>query len=299
MATRAARAAAGDKAAAGFGCGLSSRCVLLTLAALCVLGFGVLLLGATRARARYSPFHRHPAAAAAAASAAASSSGDGGIHLPVVQPVRASLLAAVGSAAAAGARPTAASSPTHAPAPAPSPASAAARRASIAQSLASSAQRVAAMQAQVAAVRVNGATVVPPAAASAASSASAASLSPTGHADAVKLAAVRGAIKHAWDGYAARCFGQDELNAVTGACENWLNQGNTLIDSLDTLWIAGLKDEFKRARDWVAAQASTVFSRAVSVSFFESTIRVLGGLLSAYHLRCARDEQSECNKSAP
>jgi mannosyl-oligosaccharide alpha-1,2-mannosidase len=50
------------------------------------------------------------------------------------------------------------------------------------------------------------------------------------------------------------------------------------------LWISGLRSEFKQARDWVASNAAAVFSRPVQVSFFESTIRVLGGLLAAFHL---------------
>jgi len=40
--------------------------------------------------------------------------------------------------------------------------------------------------------------------------------------------------------------------------------------------------EFQIARDWVAHNLS--FTRDAYVSTFEITIRVLGGLLSAYHL---------------
>lgn len=40
--------------------------------------------------------------------------------------------------------------------------------------------------------------------------------------------------------------------------------------------------EFRIARDWVARNLS--FTRDAYVSTFEITIRVLGGLLSAYHL---------------
>lgn len=44
----------------------------------------------------------------------------------------------------------------------------------------------------------------------------------------------------------------------------------------------GMKDEFKEARDWVAN--SLTFKHAGTVSVFETTIRELGGLLSAYDL---------------
>jgi hypothetical protein len=44
----------------------------------------------------------------------------------------------------------------------------------------------------------------------------------------------------------------------------------------------GMKDEFKEARDWV--ENSLTFKHAGTVSVFETTIRELGGLLSAYDL---------------
>lgn len=40
--------------------------------------------------------------------------------------------------------------------------------------------------------------------------------------------------------------------------------------------------EFEEARRWVATELS--FNRSVDVNLFESTIRILGGLLSTYHL---------------
>lgn len=50
----------------------------------------------------------------------------------------------------------------------------------------------------------------------------------------------------------------------------------------DTLWLMGMKDEFWEARDWVRDELT--FSHATDVSVFETTIRELGGLLSAYDL---------------
>lgn len=50
----------------------------------------------------------------------------------------------------------------------------------------------------------------------------------------------------------------------------------------DTLWLMGLRDEFKQAQDWVVRDLT--FSNARDVSVFETTIRELGGLLSAYDL---------------
>lgn len=61
-----------------------------------------------------------------------------------------------------------------------------------------------------------------------------------------------------------------------------MHVGVTLVDSLDTLWLMGLKTEFAEAREWVASKLS--FDHAGSVSVFETTIRELGGLLSAFDL---------------
>lgn len=58
--------------------------------------------------------------------------------------------------------------------------------------------------------------------------------------------------------------------------------GWTLVDSMDTLAIMGLSEEFTEAVDWVKNELN--FDRATDVSVFETTIRELGGLLSAYEL---------------
>lgn len=43
-------------------------------------------------------------------------------------------------------------------------------------------------------------------------------------------------------------------DAVTAAmtCTIWAHAGATLLDALDTLWIMDMKQEFARARDWIA-----------------------------------------------
>ena len=54
----------------------------------------------------------------------------------------------------------------------------------------------------------------------------------------------------------------------------------TIVDALDTLWIMDMKDEFQLGRDWVAESLN--FDKNINISFFETVIRELGGLLSAY-----------------
>lgn len=56
----------------------------------------------------------------------------------------------------------------------------------------------------------------------------------------------------------------------------------TMLDSLDTLWVMGLSQEFDEAKRWVQEKLS--FKNANEVSVFETTIRALGGLLGAYTL---------------
>ena len=53
--------------------------------------------------------------------------------------------------------------------------------------------------------------------------------------------------------------------------QNWFGLGLTLIDSLDTMYIMGLTDEFEEAKDWVGE--SLDFSINKDVNLFETTIR--------------------------
>merc|ERR1719428_2688590 len=55
----------------------------------------------------------------------------------------------------------------------------------------------------------------------------------------------------------------------------------TLLDALSTLWVMGLKQEFDEATDWIENNLNWDRSSGF-VSFFETTIRVVGGLLSAH-----------------
>ncbi|XP_066569329.1 mannosidase, alpha, class 1B, member 1b isoform X1 [Amia ocellicauda] len=94
--------------------------------------------------------------------------------------------------------------------------------------------------------------------------------------------AVVEAFRHAWKGYKEFAWGHDELKPISKSYGEWFGLGLTLIDALDTMWILGLKEEFKEAKQWVSTELS--FTKNVDVNLFESTIRILGGLLSTYHL---------------
>ncbi|KAI5115464.1 hypothetical protein M0805_006169, partial [Coniferiporia weirii] len=97
--------------------------------------------------------------------------------------------------------------------------------------------------------------------------------------------AVVEAFKHAWYAYERDAMGADEYHPISHQGTNLSEAGGigyTVVDSLDTMMIMGLEDEVARARKWVEEKLS--FDKDGSFSTFETTIRVLGGLLSAYHL---------------
>ena len=63
-------------------------------------------------------------------------------------------------------------------------------------------------------------------------------------------------IKHAWDGYEKYAMGQNELQPISKTYNSRsmfssFPIGATLVDSLDTLYVTGLMDEYNRAKKWV------------------------------------------------
>jgi mannosyl-oligosaccharide alpha-1,2-mannosidase len=97
----------------------------------------------------------------------------------------------------------------------------------------------------------------------------------------VRRGFVKRAMQFAWNGYTKYAYGKDEVLPQSKAgSNNWGGQGILLVDSLDTLWLMGMKDEFWKARDWVRDHLDHASVGTVSV--FETTIRDLGGLLAAY-----------------
>jgi mannosyl-oligosaccharide alpha-1,2-mannosidase len=99
-----------------------------------------------------------------------------------------------------------------------------------------------------------------------------------------KLDAIRNVAKRSWKGYTENAWLKDELSPVSGGFRNpFAGWGATLVDSLDTLWIMGLKDEFEEAVKAVDQIDFTTTTRP-DIPLFETTIRYLGGLLAAYDL---------------
>ncbi|KAJ6505790.1 glycoside hydrolase [Mycena vitilis] len=109
-------------------------------------------------------------------------------------------------------------------------------------------------------------------------------------ADPVKRDAIVDAFKWAWSAYERDAMGFDEYHPLSKRGSNLGGGGigYTVVDALDTMLLMGtnkgepLEGEYGRARKWVEEELS--FNRVGYYSTFETTIRVLGGLLSAYYL---------------
>ncbi|KAF3763024.1 family 47 glycoside hydrolase [Cryphonectria parasitica EP155] len=97
-----------------------------------------------------------------------------------------------------------------------------------------------------------------------------------------RLDQIRMEAQIAWAAYSQYAFGHDEL-LVSGMSSRdpFCGWGATLVDSLDTLWIMGLKDEFEEAYSGLNDIDFTTTNRN-DIPVFETTIRYLGGLLAAY-----------------
>lgn len=97
-----------------------------------------------------------------------------------------------------------------------------------------------------------------------------------------KLAAIKEVFKYSWSGYKRNAWLQDEQMPVSGESRNpFCGWAATLVDSLDTLWIMDLKDEFEEAANAIRKIDFTTSTRD-DIPLFETTIRYLGGLLAAY-----------------
>ena len=99
-----------------------------------------------------------------------------------------------------------------------------------------------------------------------------------------RQAAVKASFVHSWEGYKKHAWLKDELTPVTGGfIQSFSGWAATLVDSLDTLWMMGMKDEFEEALNSLDA---IDFGRtdAETVNIFETTIRYMGGFLGAYDI---------------
>jgi mannosyl-oligosaccharide alpha-1,2-mannosidase len=96
---------------------------------------------------------------------------------------------------------------------------------------------------------------------------------------------VRALFRKNWASYRKHAWGRDALLPVSGGgTDQFSGWAATLVDSLDTLWIMGLREEFDEAVAYVAEEIDFGSSTSERVNTFETNIRYLGGLLAAYDL---------------
>ncbi|KAJ5115920.1 Glycoside hydrolase family 47 [Penicillium angulare] len=95
---------------------------------------------------------------------------------------------------------------------------------------------------------------------------------------------VKDAFVVSWDAYAEHAWGQDIYHPIsmTGEQMSPTGLGWMIVDSLDTLMIMNLTEQLSDARKWLNRGLS--YDQDQDVNTFETTIRMLGGLLSAHYL---------------
>lgn len=98
-----------------------------------------------------------------------------------------------------------------------------------------------------------------------------------------RIEQVKEAMKHFWSNYKDYAWGHDELLPLKQAgLDNNGQVGMTLVESLDTLWLMDMKEEFDLAVQWI--ETNLDLNSRDEVSVYEYNVRLLGGLLSAYEL---------------
>ena len=96
---------------------------------------------------------------------------------------------------------------------------------------------------------------------------------------------VRAEMRFAWGHYRRLAWGRDEIRPISGGSSRFgradRDLGLSLVEALDTLWVMGLDAEFEEGVAWVKTDLR--YDVGGEVSVFETSIRHLGGLLSAHH----------------
>lgn len=95
---------------------------------------------------------------------------------------------------------------------------------------------------------------------------------------------VKAEFLHAWNAYKQYAWGHDALKPLSKQPHDWYNTSlyMTPVDAYDTMLLMGLSKEAAEAKKLVLDSLS--FDKNIEVQSFEITIRLLGGLLSAYQI---------------
>ncbi len=95
---------------------------------------------------------------------------------------------------------------------------------------------------------------------------------------------VKGEFLHAWNGYKKYAWGYDALQPLSKKPHNWYKKSllMTPVDAFDTMILMDLTDEANEAKELIFKNLD--FDVDMDVQNFEVSIRIFGGLLSAYEL---------------
>jgi mannosyl-oligosaccharide alpha-1,2-mannosidase len=103
--------------------------------------------------------------------------------------------------------------------------------------------------------------------------------------------AVKETFTRCWKSYKDRAWTKDELAPISGDSRDTFGSwGATLVDSLDTLWIMGMKNEFAEAVDAAVAIEFSPHDDG-EINMFEIIIRYLGGFIGAYDVSGCHDRR--------
>ncbi|TRM63574.1 glycoside hydrolase family 47 protein [Schizophyllum amplum] len=102
---------------------------------------------------------------------------------------------------------------------------------------------------------------------------------------------VKGMFTSSYDAYKKYAWGHDDLSPVSMSYSDGRNGwGASLADAMPTMYIMGLDDLFHEAVDYISGVDFSQSQTEDTVSIFESTIRYVAGMLSAYQLSGEKDD---------
>ncbi|HYK02550.1 MAG TPA: glycoside hydrolase family 47 protein [Thermoanaerobaculia bacterium] len=112
-------------------------------------------------------------------------------------------------------------------------------------------------------------------------------------------ARVRGALAKSWAAYKQHAWPHDELKPLSKSFKDWHPPESLLmtpVDTLDKLLLLGLTKEADEGKQIIVD--TLAFDKDIVVKNFEITIRVLGGLLSAYEMTGDERRRSTSTQSS-
>lgn len=102
-----------------------------------------------------------------------------------------------------------------------------------------------------------------------------------------------------WDAYERYAWGYDEFHPISKQGKQMTPQGMgwIIVDALDTLMLMNLTTRLTTARHWIGTKLN--YDQDQEVNTFETTIRMIGGLLSAHYLSTEFPDMAPISEDDP